>query len=364
MLNLLDFFASDVLLTVFFFVVGLELVEELKNGDLRDLKRASLPALATIGGVIVPAAIYLLVMHFASVRGEFMYGWAIPTATDVAFSLVVLQFFKHKLRSGVKLFLMVLAVVDDIIGIVIIALVYSGGRGVAVPEVLLVVVLMTFWAVLLRHLKNIKSSFNQVVAKIALVLLACSVWLFVLKSGVHPTIAGVTLGLTTPATVEADGTSLATRLVKFFGPFNNLVVVPIFAVVSIVVSGAQMFNTSPAYANSVTSYELTVVVFAVVFGLVVGKPLGILLFVWIGSHLTPLELFHDLRVRNLVGAALLGGIGFTVSFLIAALSFSNELVVAFARLGVLVGSLVSTAAGSAFIYFTTRKTATSVENAA
>jgi NhaA family Na+:H+ antiporter len=360
----LNFFASDILLTVFFFVIGLELVEELKNGDLRDLKRASLPALAAVGGVLVPSLLYISIVQISGISSENLHGWAIPTATDVAFSLMILSLFKNKLRPGVKLFLMVLAVVDDILGIVIIALVYS--TSIEPLGILLVLILSTSWAVIIRQLENIKSRSILLFLKILLLFLAGSIWLAIYKSGIHPTIAGVILGLITPA-VHNEKASIASTLIDFLAPFSAKVIVPVFAIVSIIVSAKEIFTdtsiTTGQNAQSlaynadlfVSSYDLFIVAFSVAFSLVVGKPIGILIFAWIGSHLTPLKLFHGLKVRNLVGVSLLGGIGFTVSFLIASLSFSNELLIAFARLGVLAGSFISAIIGYSFIHFSIKK---------
>jgi NhaA family Na+:H+ antiporter len=380
-LSISDFFAADVLLTVFFFAIGLELVEEIVNGDLRDVKHASLPAVAALGGVLIPALIFSATIFFSG-SPEFLHsGWAIPTATDVAFSLAVLSFFGSRLKPGVKLFLLVLAVVDDVIGIVIIAIAFS--KDINAFALLGVVVLLMLWAFLMRMEK---------LPLPALIAAAVGVWACTYMSGIHPTIAGVLLGVTTPAkrfkvpslsasdkstkaiARNATDTDVQTSAVgggagyvlmsraKYLGkrlePLCNWVVVPVFAVVSLLVSGYELlhplFSSADASGTSRLTHSPTTsidahtmfwVASAVTLALVFGKPLGIILFAWVGQHLTPLKLFHGLKVRNLLGVSALGGIGFTVSFLVASLSFEDSTVIAVARVGVLVGSVISALLG-------------------
>jgi NhaA family Na+:H+ antiporter len=361
-LETLHFFTADGLLVVFFFVLGLELIEELRNGDLRSPKTAALPALAAFGGVLAPSLIFFGLVHLLGV-GQFQNGWAIPTATDVAFSLLALSFIakltKKKLKSGVRLFVLVLAVVDDIIGIFIIAFAYSGD--ISGPALLGVVVCLLIWAFLLRKndvakLKILKFGVLPVIAIVT--------WFLMWKSGIHPTIAGVLLGVLVPTKRHrvpgSDGKqhieSLAKMLSEKFSGFCNFFVVPFFALVSIVVAGFSMYEgfvgtseqTPIKHPMGVVNDmgALTTLTAIVTIALVVGKPLGILIFAWIGQHLTPLTLFHGLRVRDLIGAACLCGIGFTVSILIAGLSFDVPLDTAYATIGVLAGSALSVVVGS------------------
>lgn len=353
--------AADVLLTVFFFAIGLELVEEMVNGDLRDVKHASLPAVAAVGGVLLPALIFAATIFFSGVPDFLHSGWAIPTATDVAFSLAVLSFFGSKLKPGVKLFLLVLAVVDDVIGIVIIAIAFS--KNINAFALLAVVVLVMLWALLMRLEK---------IPVLAVVLVAVGVWACTYLSGIHPTIAGVLLGVTTPAKrisqrnlPHPDQAFRAKYLSKRLEPACNRFVVPVFAGVSIIASGFELLHPLFSSENSagvdaslgasnqyLDAHAMVWVAVAVALALVIGKPLGIIFFAWVGQHLTPLKLFHGLKVRNLIGVSALGGIGFTVSFLVASLSFEDPTVIAVARVGVLAGSLISALLGFAIIKFT------------
>lgn len=343
-----DFVAQDGLLCFFFFVIGLELVEEIRNGDLRDVRHASLPALAALGGVVVPAGLYIATIslfHLSSGESfsNYLGGWAIPSATDIAFSLAVLSIFHSRLKNGLKLFLMVLAVVDDIIGIVIIAIAYSHDINPLI--MLLVVAILFIWCIAVRQSK---------ICLPLVIILGVSAWISMCFTGIHPTIAGVLLGITVPARkfdFDEDHRNVRASRAHYwaekFAPFSNKVVVPIFASVSILASIYELWHGFSQSGGS-EHYSLTAVVgvpAAIVVALVVGKPLGIMLFAAIGQHLTPLQLFHGLRVRNLLPVAILGGIGFTVSFLVASLSFEDVTIVALARVGVVIGSVISALGG-------------------
>lgn len=345
-LHITNFFASDILLSLFFFVVGLELVDEFRNGSLRSAKHASLPAFAAFGGVLVPAGIFLSFVYFGHIDVNLSNGWAIPTATDVAFPLAILALFGKRVHKGVKLFLMVLAVVDDIIGIVIIAIAYSGK--INALALLGTVICLSFWAFLVRQKKIIFP---------LLLLMFVLTWVSVYLSGIHPTIAGVLLGLLAKTSkTKVDGEkddiivattalSQAKKWANQLNPICNFIVVPVFAGVSLVVSGYELFKGFNVGISQYPVADLNILLIAIAVSLVIGKPFGVLAFAWVGQHLTPLQLFHKLKVRNLVGAAFLAGIGFTVSFLIAELSLENPLVVAYARVGVLIGSLISALLG-------------------
>lgn len=356
-LHSLNFFASDILLSVFFFAIGLDLIDEFKNGELKNAKQASLPAFAAVGGVVVPALLYLLIINLLGLGSAYSEGWAIPTATDVAFSLAVLTIFRKWIKNkGVKLFLLVLAVVDDVIGIVIIAFVFT--KGVNIVSLLATLVVVSFWVVLVR-----KQKLNWFI----LAILAVLVWLGVYFSGIHPTIAGVILGITVPAkkfNIKEDDfekvppdakNSRAKYWSSKLTPITNNFVVPVFAICSLIISGYELVNGFSNQTAHVGFNEVYALVLAITIALLIGKPFGIILFAYVGKHLTPLELFHKLRVRDLFGAAALGGIGFTVSFLIAELSFLDPFIVAIARIGVLAGSCLSAIFGSLLIVLQNKK---------
>ncbi|MDR0950445.1 MAG: Na+/H+ antiporter NhaA [Candidatus Ancillula sp.] len=367
MLEILDFFAADVLLSIFFFVIGLELVDEFRNGELRDIKHASLPALAAMGGVLIPALIYFGIIFISDVSPVFEHGWAIPTATDVAFSLAVIDIVATRarkkgcfnVRAGTKLFLMVLAVADDIIGIVIIAVAFSSG--INAFFLLMLVFVLGIWVYLVRSL-----NFHNWWSWALVCIVAVCAWLCVYFAGIHPTIAGVLLGILVPAKrqdIIEDDVNRPVSRARFWArkltPFSNKIVVPIFAVISLAVSGYELYYGFSSGSEILSSDVAWIIPMAVTLALVFGKPLGILLFAWIGQHLTPLQLFHRLRVRNLIGTSMLGGIGFTVSFLIAGLSFEGiqdgATITAIARLGVVLGSIISAILGYFVIRLETKR---------
>lgn len=343
-----------------FFVIGLELIDEFKNGALKSAKQSLLPTLSAFGGVIVPALIYLVFIYFGTDSDHLFKGFAIPTATDVAFSLAVLSFFAKKLNGGVRLFLMLLAVVDDIIGIVIIALAYN--KGINPLWLFAAICGLGIWAFIVS-----KKKINWPFA----ITSALVVWVSVYFSGIHPTIAGVLLGVLVTAKKkdikEDDWESIppdkrvsrAVYWAQKISPISNYLVVPFFALTSLTVSGYELIHGLTHSVNSSVDYSenTSIMLFlASSVALIVGKPLGVLLFAWVGHHIVPhLRLFNGLKVRDLIGCAFLTGIGFTVSFLIADLSLDNSFEAAIARIGVLVGSIISAVLGSIFLKISLRK---------
>lgn len=364
LISISHFIAADVLLVIFFFALGLELIEEFRNGDLSNPKRAAIPAIAAVGGVLIPIVIFLAGLKLFNIT-DYYNGWAIPTATDVAFSLAILGIFGKKVSSSVKLFVLVLAVVDDIIGIFIIAFMYSNNIGGL--EILGVICCLIIWRLTLSAKKI---TIHPALKMFILTVSAIGTWYFTLISGIHPTIAGVFLGVLVP-TNAADleqrhkwhskkknwldikksavnkTNSQALRWFRSLTPICNYVVVPIFAIVSISVSIYHLHNAMQTDSATDLS-ELTYLGICVAIALIFGKPFGILLFTWISHHLTPLELFHGLRVRDLFGASFFCGIGFTVSILISTISYEDDIISAFAQIGVVVGSLVAVLFGVIF----------------
>ncbi|MDG4830965.1 Na+/H+ antiporter NhaA [Solwaraspora sp. WMMD1047] len=298
----LSHWAADGLLAIFFFVVGLELKREFVVGDLSNPRRAALPIVAAIGGMVAPALIY--VAWTAGAGGEGLRGWAIPTATDIAFALAVLAVISSHLPLGLRAFLLTLAVVDDLFAITIIALFYTDDLN-PLPLIATIVPILAF-AFLVQRRKTWWW---------ALIPLAAVAWTLMHASGVHATVAGVILGFTVPVLRrDREGVCLAEKLEHRWRPISAGFAVPVFAffAAGVALRGAD-------FGELVSDP----IVLGVVTGLVVGKTVGILGFTYLFSRFTRAELDSDITWTDLLGVALLAGIGFTVSLLIGELAFGS-----------------------------------------
>jgi NhaA family Na+:H+ antiporter len=308
--------AADGALALFFFLAGLELKRELLVGSLRRPADALVPIVAALAGVATPAIVYTVVNVVGD--GE-LGGWAIPAATDIAFALAVLAVAGSSLPASLRAFLLTLAVVDDMVVIVIIAVFYTSTLHLL--PLLAAALLLAAYAVLQRM---------RVTSFLVYVPLAVACWWAVLESGIHATIAGVAMGLLTRVLPDpGEDRSPAERLERRFTPLSAGVAVPFFALLSagVVVHADEQFFTDP-------------VVLGVALGLVVGKPVGVLLGAWTVTRFTRAELNDDLAWRDVIGVAVLAGVGFTVALLVADLSFDGAQAQA-AKSAVLLGSLVS-----------------------
>ncbi|MET7804836.1 Na+/H+ antiporter NhaA [Micromonospora chersina] len=313
--------AADGLLAIFFFVVGLELKREFVAGDLRDPRRAALPVVAAMGGMIVPALVYLAVT--LSAGGTGLRGWAIPTATDIAFALAVLAVVSSHLPQGLRAFLLTLAVVDDLFAIIIIAVFYTADFH---PVPLLAALLpIAAFALLVQRRRTWWW---------ALIPLAVTAWALVHASGVHATVAGVLLGFTVPVlATRGRGSGLAERLEHRWRPVSAGFAVPVFAFFA---AGVTLVDVD--LAGVLTDP----VVLGVAAGLVLGKAVGVFGSTFLLARFTRAELDEEITWADLAGLALLAGIGFTVSLLIGELAFGpgspeDERV----KVAVLLGSLLS-----------------------
>ncbi|MDI5976770.1 Na+/H+ antiporter NhaA [Amycolatopsis magusensis] len=318
--------AADGLLAIFFFVAGLELKREFVAGDLRDPRRAAVPIAAACGGVLVPALIYLAIN---SGGGEAARGWAIPTATDIAFALAVLAVVGRCLPSALRTFLLTLAVVDDLIAILIIALFYTDDLRI-VPLLLALVPLGVF-TLLVQY--RVRSWW-------LLLPLAALTWVCVHESGVHATVAGVLLGFAVPvlrserAGGPEAGPGLAEHFEHRFRPLSAAVAVPVFALFAAGVPLGGWDGLRSALTDPVA--------LGVVAGLVAGKTIGISGATWLLSRFTKAELDDGLGWVDVLGLAMLGGVGFTVSLLIGELAFgAGSEPDDHARVAILVGSLLA-----------------------
>ncbi|MDQ4104210.1 MAG: Na+/H+ antiporter NhaA [Actinomycetota bacterium] len=315
--------AADGLLAIFFFVAGLELKREFVAGDLRDPRRAALPVVAAVGGMILPALLYVAVT--AGAGADALRGWAIPTATDIAFALAVLAVIGTHLPAALRTFLLTLAVVDDLLAIVIIAIFYTSSLDL-VPGALALVPLGLF-AVLVQC--RVRSWW-------LLLPLAVTTWVLVHESGVHATVAGVLLGLTVPVIrrAEGPGPGLAEHFEHRWRPLSAGIAVPVFAFFAAGVSVAGTGGLSAALGDPIT--------LGVIAGLVAGKVLGVLVATWLVQRFTHAELAEGLSWWDVLGVGLLAGIGFTVSLLIGELAFgANTERDDHVKIGVLLGSLLA-----------------------
>jgi NhaA family Na+:H+ antiporter len=323
----LSTWAADGLLAIFFFVAGLELKREFVAGDLRDPRRAAVPVAAAIGGVIVPAALFT-VINLQAADGE-VNGWAIPTATDIAFALAVLAVVGRRLPTALRTFLLTLAVVDDLLAIVIIAIFYTSHLAV-MPLAGALLALAVFTVLVQRRIRSWW----------LLMPLAFATWAFMHASGVHATVAGVLLGFAVPvlrrrqAGNPTDGHGLAEHFEHRFRPLSAGFAVPVFALLAagVTIGGVEGMATSLGDPVAI----------GIIVGLVVGKPVGIMAATWLVARFTRAKLDDDLAWIDIFGLAVLAGIGFTVSLLIGELAFGvNSDRDAHVKVAVLVGSLAA-----------------------
>ena len=346
---------NDGLMVLFFFVVGLEIKTEMVRGELQDARRAALPAAAAAGGMLVPAGIYLAVNSAGGVPD----GWGVPVATDIAFAVGVLALLGRRVPQGLRIFVLALAIVDDIGAILVIALFYTDNLSVGW---LAAAVGLTGLVVLMRWIRIWYIPAYTVVG--------VAVWLATLESGVHATVAGVALGLLAPASPlitpeqaeavaedlsgddghRAPGQSrdlvfltreshpIAERLQDDLHPWTSYVIVPLFALANagLMLSGDMLGDA----AGSPVAH-------GIVAGLVVGKPLGVVCAAWLATRFLGASLTSGARWGHIAGAGALAGIGFTMSLFIAGLAFPESgPAYDHAKLAIFAGSLVAAAVGA------------------
>lgn len=292
--------ATDGLLAIFFFVVGLELKREVVAGELRRPSTAALPIVAAVGGMALPALLYAS-MNLG--EGGALHGWAVPTATDIAFAVAVLAVVGRSLPNALRAFLLTLAVVDDLLAIIIIAIFYTGS--VALLWLVASLATIAVFALVVRTRPT----------PWLLIPLALLAWVFMHEAGVHATIAGVLLGFTVPALARpGHDESLAERFEHRWRPVSAGVAVPVFALFA---AGVALDPESLAAAAG------DPVARGVVLGLVVGKPVGILAATFLMSKLTRTPLSRGLHWYDILAVGFVAGIGFTVSLLIGELAFGE-----------------------------------------
>ncbi len=364
---------NDGMMGVFFFVVGLEVKREFLAGELATPRKAMLPIAAAVGGMLVPAGIFYLVNY----NGEGAHGWGIPMATDIAFALGVLALCR--VPVGLKVFLTALAIVDDIGSIIVIALFYT-------DHIALLSLLFGGFFLTVSIMANRSGVRNPIVY----FLLGLIVWVLFLKSGVHATLAAVLMAMTIPARTIIDGESFSNRTAELLSalkatgmpkgyallsseqhhilhaiekivedataplqelehalvPFVTFLILPVFA----------LANAGVALNTGITTALTHPVALGIIAGLFIGKPLGIVIFSWLAVRIGIAELPVNVCWRHVGAVGVLAGIGFTMSLFITSLAFVRPELIEVAKVGILMGSLISATIGGALIYKLSRDT--------
>lgn len=309
---------ADLLLAVFFFVVAVELKTEFRVGELNSIRKALVPTVAAAGGIIVPALVFLLIAGTVHVRG-----WPVPTATDIAFAVGVLATFGRHLPSRMRVFLLALAVIDDLVGIILIAILFTDG--IDLGALLLAALAGAVFAVVARIRRG-----SAAARVLLLILLSLTVWYLVHEAGVHPTIAGVAIGLLMPST---SGEATA----RILAPWSAGLILPIFALTASLVVIPTPDRIGPVF-------------FALAIALPVGKAVGITAGGLLGAWIARRQLEDPVVGWDLVALAFTGGIGFTVALLMGQLAFEgDQALIDQSTLGVLVGSAAAILIGGVLI---------------
>ncbi|RDC60542.1 Na(+)/H(+) antiporter NhaA [Alteripontixanthobacter maritimus] len=311
---------NDGLMALFFFLVGLEVKREILTGQLSSWKQAALPLAAAVGGMVMPALVFVAINWNTPAN---LAGWAIPAATDIAFALGILALLGSRVPAALKALLLAIAVIDDIGAILVIALFYTPG----VEITMLVGAAFVFAILMLVGKARVGSSLPYVILGIVL-------WVFVLKSGVHATLAGVALAITIPVT-SRGGDKVLERMEHALHPWVAFLVVPIFA----------FANAGVTLAGLDLSILLAPLPLGIALGLIIGKQLGVFGFAWLAAKSGLASLPPGIGWRQVYGLSLIAGIGFTMSLFIGNLAFDSPEQIDAVKIGVLGGSLIAALAG-------------------
>ena len=323
---------NDALMAIFFFVVTLEIKRELIQGELSNPKKALLPIIGAIGGMVVPALIYVVINLKT---GETLRGWAIPSATDIAFSIGVLSLLGSRVPISLKVFLTALAIIDDLGAIIIIAFFYSSD----LQFIFLIMMLLTFFILIFLNKIGIKSFTPYVIVGLFL-------WYFTFSSGIHSTIAGVLLATTIPHKSNIKDFSLLLKIEHLLSPYVAFGIMPLFA----------LANAGVSLSGFSIDTLLYPVPLGILCGLFFGKQIGVFLFSYLSVKLRLAEMPSNSNWVKLYGVAILTGIGFTMSLFVGNLAFSNNIqYMDGVKIGVLCGSLASTLVGYFLLLIVTKK---------
>tara|TARA_B100000780_G_C21105497_1_gene446335 strand:+ start:579 stop:1751 length:1173 start_codon:yes stop_codon:yes gene_type:complete len=323
---------NDLLMAIFFFFVTLEIKREFLHGELSDLKKALLPIIGAVGGMVIPALVYIIINIENTVT---LNGWAIPSATDIAFSLGILSLLGSRVPISLKIFLTALAIIDDLGAILIIAFFYSGDLSISY----LSLILISYICLLILNKFGIKKFMPYI-------LIGIFMWFFTYKSGIHATIAGVLLATTIPHRIKDKDFSLLIKLEHAISPYVAFIIMPIFA-----------------FANAGVSLEglsllslLKPVPLGILLGLFVGKQIGVMFFSFIAVKMGVAQMPNNSNWLSLYGVSILTGIGFTMSLFVGNLAFADDTqYIEGVKIGVLAGSLLSTLFGYFILSLTTKK---------
>jgi len=323
---------NDLLMAIFFFFVTLEIKREFIQGELSNLKKALLPIIGAIGGMLIPALFYV-VINFGN--AETLNGWAIPSATDIAFSLGILSLLGSRVPISLKIFLTALAIIDDLGAILIIAFFYSGDLSISY----LSLILISYIFLLILNKFGVKKFLPYL-------LIGAFMWFFTYKSGIHATIAGVLLASTIPHRIKDKDFSLLIKLEHAISPYVAFMIMPIFAFAN---AGVSLEGLS-------LSSLLLPVPLGILLGLFVGKQVGVMIFSFIAVKTGVAQMPDNSSWLSLYGVSVLTGIGFTMSLFVGNLAFAENIqYIDGVKIGVLAGSLLSTLFGYFILLFSIKK---------
>jgi len=323
---------NDALMAIFFFFVTLEIKREFIRGELSNLKKAMLPIIAAIGGMVVPALLYIYI-NFGN--SETLNGWAIPSATDIAFSLGILSLLGSRVPISLKIFLTALAIIDDLGAILIIAFFYSGDLSVSY----LSLILISYILLLILNKFGIKKFMPYLIIGIFM-------WFFTYKSGIHATIAGVLLASTIPHRIKDKDFSLLIKIEHAISPYVAFMIMPLFAFAN---AGVSLEGLS--FSSLGMPVPLGILV-----GLFIGKQVGVMFFSFFAVKLGAAQMPDNSTWLSLYGVSVLTGIGFTMSLFVGNLAFANNIqYIEGVKIGVLAGSLLSTLFGYFLLSISSKK---------
>lgn len=317
---------NDGLMAIFFLLIGLELEREIYKGELSNLKNASFPLIGAMGGFLLPAAIFLLFNYGTATQS----GAGIPMATDIAFAIGILSLLGNKVPISLKIFLTALAVIDDLIAIIVIAIFYTK----TIIWTNLLIALALFSILLLLNRLKVKNLIPYLLGGIAM-------WYFMYNSGVHATITGVLLAFAIPFG-NGDKNSTSYILQHVLHKPVAFIILPLFAIANTGIAIGADWQDGLGEANSI----------GIIAGLIIGKPLGIFAFAFLGASLGLCKLPEDLKWKNIIGVGLLGGIGFTMSIFITILAYEDATLINSSKIAIIIASLTAGIVGFLFLKMT------------
>lgn len=314
---------NDMLMTIFFLVVGLEIKKELLIGELDNKKKAFLPFVCAIGGMLFPALIFQY-FNYNTINSN---GWGIPTATDIAFSIGILAILGSRIPIGLKVFLTALAIIDDLGAVVVIALFYS-------QEISFLYLIVALVLTLLLYLTT---KYLKIYSAILTILIGCIVWYFLNKSGIHGTITGVLLAMTIP--LEYKRIKPLEVIVNFLHKPVNYFIIPVFAIA----------NTALIISSDISNSLISNISLGIIFGLFIGKPLGIMVTAFLAIKLKLAEMPKKVNWKLLLGVSMLAGIGFTMSLFVSFIAYEDAPRQDISKIAILIGSLISGVFGLTYL---------------